>query len=111
MPLIRRLPKRGFSNAAFRKKIAEVNLDNLRVFGEGETVNESTLREKRVIKGRYDLIKILARGEAAKGLAVEVDLISDAAREKIEKAGGTVTLRTAASVASGDDKGATDTAA
>ncbi len=92
MPLFRRLPKRGFSQAAFRDKIAVINLDDLELFETGATVNESTLREKNLIKGRFDKIKLLGRGDARK-LDVEVDLISASAREKIEKAGGKVHLR------------------
>ncbi len=90
MPLFRRLPKRGFSNEAFRLKYAEVNLDALEVFESGALVNEASLRDKLLVKGRYDAIKILGRGEVNKPLTVEVDAISAAAREKIEKAGGTV---------------------
>jgi large subunit ribosomal protein L15 len=92
MPLFRRLPKRGFSQAAFREKIAVINLDDLELFEAGTTVNEATLREKNLLKGRFDKIKLLGRGEARK-LDIEVDLISASAREKIEKAGGKVQLR------------------
>ncbi len=92
MPLFRRLPKRGFSHNAFREKIAIINLDDLDVFDVGATVTETSLRDKRLLKGRFDKIKLLGRGEARK-LNVEVDLISATAREKIEKAGGKVQLR------------------
>lgn len=92
MPLIRRLPKRGFSHERFRDKIAVINLDDLDVFDAGATVNEAALREKNLIKGRFDKIKLLGRGEA-RNFDVEVDLVSASAREKIEKAGGKVQLR------------------
>lgn len=95
MPLFRRLPKRGFSNAAFRLKVAEVNLDALGSFESGEVVNEASLREKQLVKGRFDAIKILGRGEISKALTIEVDAVSASAREKIEKAGGTVRAKPA----------------
>ena len=93
MPLIRRLPKRGFNNAAFRKEYAIVNLDDLNGFEAGSTVNEETLREAKHIRGSYAGLKILGRGELKHGLTIEADKVSESARQKIEKAGGTVTLR------------------
>jgi large subunit ribosomal protein L15 len=93
MPLIRRLPKRGFNNAAFHKRYAIVNLDDLNAFKAGATVNEQLLRESKLVRGHFVGIKILGDGELKHGLQVEADKISAAAREKIEKAGGTITLR------------------
>jgi large subunit ribosomal protein L15 len=93
MPLIRRLPKRGFNNAAFRKEYAIVNLDDLNRFEAGSTVNEETLREAKHIRGSCAGLKILGRGELKHGLTIEADKVSESARQKIEKAGGTVTLR------------------
>jgi large subunit ribosomal protein L15 len=93
MPLIRRLPKRGFNNAAFHKNYAIVNLDNLNAFKAGSVVNEQVLRESNLIRGHFEGIKILGGGELKHGLTVEADKVSAAAREKIEKAGGTITLR------------------
>lgn len=93
MPLIRRLPKRGFNNAAFRNPYAIVNLDELNEFEAGSTVNEQTLRESKHIRGSYTGLKILGRGELKHGLTIEADKVSESARAKIEKAGGTVTLR------------------
>jgi large subunit ribosomal protein L15 len=93
MPLIRRLPKRGFNNAAFHKRYAIVNLDDLNAFKAGATVNEQLLRESKLVRGHFAGIKILGDGELKHGLNVEADKISAAAREKIEKAGGTITLR------------------
>jgi large subunit ribosomal protein L15 len=98
MPLIRRLPKRGFNNAAFHKHYAIVNLSDLNAFEAGTVVNEELLRESNLIRGRFAGIKILGDGELKHDLKVQVDKISTAAREKIEKAGGTVTLREARSV-------------
>ena len=93
MPLIRRLPKRGFNNAAFHKHYAIVNLEALNEFKTGATVNEQTLRESNLIRGDFAGIKILGDGELKHGLKIEVDKVSGSAREKIEKAGGTITLR------------------
>ena len=93
MPLIRRLPKRGFNNAAFHKRYAIVNLDDLGDFKSGTIVNEQLLRESKLVRGHFAGIKILGDGELKHDLKVEADKVSAAAREKIEKAGGTITLR------------------
>ena len=93
MPLIRRLPKRGFNNAAFHKNYAIVNLSDLSAFKEGTVVNERLLRESNLIRGHGAGLKILGGGELKRALTVEADRISASAREKIEKAGGTVTMR------------------
>jgi large subunit ribosomal protein L15 len=93
MPLIRRLPKRGFNNAAFHKRYAIVNLEDLNAFKAGTAVNEQLLRESKLVRGDFVGIKILGDGELKHGLKVEADKVSAAAREKIEKAGGTITLR------------------
>src|SRR5437773_8074524 len=97
MPLIRRLPKRGFNNAAFHKRYAIVNLDDLSAFKAGSVVTEQVLRELNLVRGHFVGIKILGDGELKHGLTVEADKVSAAAREKIEKAGGTITLREGAS--------------
>ena len=93
MPLIRRLPKRGFNNAAFHKNYAIVNLADLNEFKPGTVVSERLLRESKLVRGHFVGIKILGGGELKHGLTVEVDKVSAAAREKIEKAGGTITPR------------------
>src|SRR6187402_3584700 len=93
MPLIRRLPKRGFNNSAFHKRYAIVNLDDLNAFEAGTAVNEEMLRESKLVRGDFVGIKILGDGELKHGLKVEADKVSASAREKIEKAGGTITLR------------------
>jgi large subunit ribosomal protein L15 len=93
MPLIRRLPKRGFNNAAFHKRYAIVNVSDLNAFEAGTVVNEQLLRESNLVRGYFAGIKILGDGELKHGLQVQADKVSTAAREKIEKAGGTVTLR------------------
>jgi len=93
MPLIRRLPKRGFNNAAFHKNYAIVNLSDLASFKEGTVVNEQILREAKLLRGNGAGLKILGDGELKHALTIEADKISASAREKIEKAGGSVTLR------------------
>lgn len=91
MPLHRRLPKRGFNNTRFQDKIAVVNVSDLEArFEDGATVTEETLRAARLIKGSYDAVKVLGNGDLATKLTVEGCKVSATAREKIEKAGGTV---------------------
>src|SRR5258708_11141767 len=63
MPLIRRLPKRGFNNAAFHKTYAIVNLDALNNFKSGTTVNEEMLPESKLVRGKFVGVKILGDGE------------------------------------------------
>src|SRR3954447_6184254 len=62
MPLIRRLPKRGFNNAAFTQRYAVVNLEHLKDFKAGTVVNEQLLRESKLIRGQFTGIKILGDG-------------------------------------------------
>ena len=93
MPLIRRLPKRGFNNAAFKTVYAIVNIGDLAKFEEGAHVNEQLLREKGLISGNFDGLKILGRGELTKKLTVEADKFSETARQAIEKNGGSVVVR------------------
>ena len=101
MPLIRRLPKRGFNNAAFKKQYALINLDDLSEFKAGTVINEEMLRESKHIRGNVAGLKVLGRGELKHGLTIEADRVSESAREKIEKAGGTVTLRQRPSLVDG----------
>ncbi len=101
MPLIRRLPKRGFNNAAFKKHYALVNLDDLNEFKAGTVINEQMLRDANYIRGKVVGLKVLGRGDLKHSLTIEADKVSDAAREKIEKAGGTVTLRERKSLTDG----------
>ena len=92
MPINRRLPKKGFSNAKFRKNYAVVNVASLEArFEDGAAINEAALREAGLVRGAWDGVKLLGCGDVSKKFTVEVDKISGSAREKIEKAGGTVT--------------------
>jgi len=93
MPLIRRLPKRGFNNAAFHKNYAIVNLNDLNEFKAGTVVNEQLLRESKLIRGDVAGIKVLGDGELKHALKIEADKVSESAKAKIEKAGGSVTMR------------------
>lgn len=92
MPVQRRLPKRGFTNA-FKKEWAEVNLDVLQArFAAGEEVTPSILRERGIVKNLREGVVILGRGELSKPLTVVAHRFSTSAREKILAAGGQVRL-------------------
>jgi large subunit ribosomal protein L15 len=88
MPLFRRLPKRGFSNAAFAEPVVSINVEALNRFRKGSEVDPAALREAGLIKGRVRRVKILGRGELKKELTVRAHAFSASAREKIEGAGG-----------------------
>lgn len=91
MPLQRRLPKIGFNNI-FAIKYAPVNVADLEVFAAGTFVDENTLRLSRIVRGKWDGVKVLATGDLSKAIKLKVNAISAAAKEKIEKAGGSVEL-------------------
>src|SRR5438105_4209644 len=88
MPLVRRLPKRGFTNI-FKKDYAVVNVSELDRFDAGTSVDESAMRKAGLVKGRHDGIKILGDGKLAKKLIVSAHKFSESARKQIEAAGGT----------------------
>ena len=91
MPIARRLPKKGFNNAQFKTQYAIVNLRDLEAkFSDGDEVNEATLRTAGLVKGVCDGVKVLGNGDLSRKLTVTVDKISAAAKEKVEKAGGSV---------------------
>ena len=88
MPLVRRIPKRGFNNR-WADAIAIVNLADLEArFNDGDEVTPDTLKANNLAKGRYDVLKILGDGELSKKLKVTAHRFSKSALEKIEKAGG-----------------------
>jgi large subunit ribosomal protein L15 len=88
MPLVRRLPKRGFFNI-FKVEFQVVNLRDLdRVFADGETVSVETLVEKGLVRGGKKPVKVLGEGELTKKLTVQVQKFSASAKAGIEKAGG-----------------------
>jgi large subunit ribosomal protein L15 len=93
MPLIRRIPKRGFNNKNFKTVYAVVNLADLNNFDAGTEIGEQQLRDAGLIRGDFDGVKILGTGELTKKLSISATKASASAREKIEKAGGTLTLK------------------
>lgn len=93
MPLYRRIAHRGFSNAPFKKEYSVFNLSQLEErYADGETVNRETLTVKGLLTRGYTLIKVLGDGDLTKKLTVNVDKVSASAKEKIEKAGGSVVV-------------------
>jgi large subunit ribosomal protein L15 len=94
MPLYRRLAHRGFSNYPFKEHYDVVNVCDLQIrYEDGETVSAETLVIKGLIKRADLLVKILGTGELSKKLTVTVDKVSAAAKDKIEKAGGSVAAK------------------
>ena len=87
MPLYRRVPKRGFNNV-FGTEYAEVNVERLEVFNDGDVVNAQALLEKKIIRKELDGIKVLGGGELTKKLTVQAAKFSGSAKEKIEAVGG-----------------------
>jgi len=93
MPLFRRLPRRGFNNKDFETVFTPVNLRAIEShFSDGEEVSFETLKSRGLVDKRRDGIKILAGGELTKKLTVRAAAISKSARQKVEKAGGSVVL-------------------
>ena len=98
MPLYRRLPKRGF-NTIKKNKIAKINLDQLQSFVDQKRVdlenliNLESLKKNNIINKSYSKFKILANGNLTSKLDIEADFTSIAAREKIEKIGGTIKIK------------------
>ncbi len=91
MPLARIIAKRGFNNNEFADKVLAINVSVLEAkFQDGDTVNPTTLAERGLAKGTFDLIKVLGNGDLTKKLTVQVHRLSRSAEEKIQKAGGTV---------------------
>jgi large subunit ribosomal protein L15 len=92
MPLVQRIPKRGFNNR-WALKVAVVNLGQIdEAFEKGEDVNVETLKAKNVARGRFDVLKILGDGELTKKVKISAHRFSESAKEKIEKAGGEMVL-------------------
>ncbi len=87
MPLQRRIPKRGFNNI-FAKKIVSVNVGTLNKFEDGAVVDVAALVEAGIVKNSFDAVKILSNGNLTKKLTVKVSAYSEAAKAKIEAAGG-----------------------
>jgi large subunit ribosomal protein L15 len=92
MPLIRRIPKRGFNNARFATRHIPVNVESLNVFEDGARVDEAALRSAGLANGKGDGVKILGDGDLKKKLTVSVHAFSASAKAKIEAKGGTCEL-------------------
>jgi large subunit ribosomal protein L15 len=92
MPLIRRIPKRGFNNARFAVRYIPVNLDALNAFDNGATVDEAILRGSGLAQGPVKRVKILGDGELTRKLTVKAHAFSASAKAKIEKLGGVCEL-------------------
>jgi large subunit ribosomal protein L15 len=92
MPLIRRVPKRGFNNAVFKTKWAIVNLESLNHFENGATVDQQALLDAKIIRRPFEGVKILALGELKKKLSVVANHASATAKAAIEKAGGNLVI-------------------
>jgi large subunit ribosomal protein L15 len=90
MPLFRRIARRGFKNYPFKVEYTVVNLDDLDAFGEGAKVTKDSLIIQGLLKKRTGLVKLLGRGEINRKLDVELDKVSESAKDKVVKAGGTV---------------------
>src|SRR5437016_10397685 len=88
MPLIRRIPKRGFNNARHTTRYIAVNLESLNQFDEGARIDVETLRKAGLANGRSDGVKILGDGELTKKLTVSAHAFSASAKSKIESKGG-----------------------
>jgi large subunit ribosomal protein L15 len=88
MPLIRRIPKRGFNNTRFTIQYLPVNVGDLNQFDDGAAVDETALRAIGLANGRAAGIKILGNGELSKKLTVTVSAFSASAKSKIEARGG-----------------------
>ena len=90
-PIQRRLPKRGF-NVPFPVNTVTVNVGDLARFKAGDAVDEQVLRTARLVQGRRVRIKVLGEGELGHKLTVSAHAFSASAKEKIEKAGGSVVV-------------------
>jgi large subunit ribosomal protein L15 len=91
-PLVRRVPKRGFTNSA-ALIVAEINVGDLEeLFDAGASITPKSLIEAGIIKKRFDELKVLGDGELSKKLTVAAHRFSASAKDKIEKAGGSVSI-------------------
>ena len=87
LPLYRRLPKRGFSNAPFKITYATINVSDLNRFEDGTVVTPDLLKETGLLKNQLDGVKVLGNGTLEKKLTVKANGFSKSAVEKIEKSG------------------------
>ena len=88
-PIYRRIPKRGFNNAAFTTRYAIINLSDLNRFNDGDVITLELLKEKGIIKKELSGLKVLGNGNLEKKLTIKANRFSSIAVSKIESAGGT----------------------
>lgn len=88
LPLFRRLPKRGFSNAKFKTEYAIINLSDLNKFEDNAVITPELLKEMGLVKNQIDGIKVLGNGTLEKKITVKAHKFSSVAKEQIEKLGG-----------------------
>ena len=87
LPLFRRVPKRGFSNAKFKTRYAVINLKDLNNFEDGAVVTPALLKDAGIIKNQLDGIKVLGTGKLEKKITIQASKFSTSAMEKIKEAG------------------------
>jgi len=87
LPLYRRIPKRGFSNAKFKTRYAVINLKDLNGFEDGAVVTPALLKDAGIIKNQLDGIKVLGEGKLEKKITIQASKFSTSAMEKIKEAG------------------------
>ena len=87
LPLYRRIPKRGFSNAKFKTIYATINVGELNKFENGTVINPALLKDAGLVKKQYDGIKVLGNGKLEKKLTIQANKFSTSALEKIKEAG------------------------
>jgi len=92
MPIYRRVPKRGFTNARFRTDYTIINVGALEAFAEGETVDLQAVLHRGLVSMNTEYLKVLGNGELARKLTVRAHKFSKSAEEKIKKAGGEVVM-------------------
>ena len=90
LPLFRRLPKRGFSNAKFKTEYATINLSDLNKFEDNAIVTPELLKDMGLVKNQLDGIKILGNGKLEKKLTVKAHKFSAVAQKEIESLGGKI---------------------
>ena len=90
LPLYRRIPKRGFTNAKFKTVYAVINLADLNVFEDGTVVTPALLKETGLLKNQLDGVKVLGNGTLEKKLTIQANKFSKEAMEKINKAGSKI---------------------
>jgi large subunit ribosomal protein L15 len=92
MPIYRRVPKRGFTNASFRTDYTVINVDKLGGFADGDTVDLGAVISRGLVSMETPLFKVLGNGKLEKKLTVRAQKFTASAKKKIEEAGGSIVL-------------------